>query len=94
MGMRYHLRECEEQDAFCEMLVRALPDDIVAVMQPRRADRGMVSLYLEGKGDLYHLVTDTLRAEVPWELWPAVSTHQLDRHTAEAIEQRPLSGHR
>lgn len=50
----------------------------------------MASLYLEGKGDLYHLVTDTLRAEVPWGLWSAVSTHQLDRHTAEAIEQRPL----
>ncbi len=91
MGMTYNLRECEEQDAFCETLVRALPDDIIAVRQPRRAGRSMASLYLEGKGDLYHLVTDTLRA-VPWELWCAVSSHRLDRHTAEAIEQRPLFG--
>ena len=53
----------------------------------------MASLYLEGKGDLYHLVVDTLRA-VPPELWSTVSTHQLDRHTAEAIEWRPFSGHR
>ncbi|HEY2632719.1 MAG TPA: hypothetical protein VGI26_10130 [Solirubrobacteraceae bacterium] len=89
MGMTYNLREREEQDAFCETLVRALPDDVIAVRQPRRAGRSMASLYLEGKGDLYHLVVDTLSA-VPWELWCAVSTHQLDRHTAEAIEQRPL----
>jgi len=85
---RYLSRPTWESRLVCE-----LPDDVIAVRQPRRAGRSMASLYLEGKGDLYHLVVDTLRA-VPPELWSTVSTHQLDRHTAEAIEWRPFSGHR
>lgn len=92
--MTYHLRECDEQQAFCEALVRALPDDVIAVRQPTRAGRDMVSLRLEGRGDLYHRVTDTLRAEVPWELWSAVSTHAIDRGTAEAIVWRPVLNRR
>jgi len=88
--MTYYLRECEEQDVFCETLVGVLPDDVMTVRKSRREGRNMASLYLERQGDLYHLVTDTLRAKVPWELWTAVSTHRLDRHTAEAVEPRPL----
>ncbi len=90
MGLTYFLRECDEQDAFCEALVRALPDHVIAARQPARTGRNVASLYLEGRGDLYHLVTDTLHAAVPWELWTAVSSHRLDRHTADATEQRPL----
>jgi len=86
MGLTYFLRECDEHEAFCETLVSALPGDVLAVKEPSRAGHNIASLYLEGKGDLYHLATDTLRAEVPWELWTAVSGHQLDRHTADAID--------
>ncbi len=86
--MIYYLRECGEQDEFCATLTRALPPDVIAARQPQRAGRSMASLHLEGKGDLYHLVVDTLRAAVPWELWTAVSAHRLDRRTTDAIKPR------
>ncbi len=50
----------------------------------------MASLYLEGEGDLYHLATDAFGVDMPWELWRAVRTLRLDRHTAEAILDRSL----
>jgi hypothetical protein len=94
MGMTYCLRQCAEQDTFCETLVSALPDDVISVRQPGRAGDNMASLYLDRPGDIYSLVTDTLKAKVPWELWTAVSTHRIDPHSAELIEPRPLFSRR
>jgi hypothetical protein len=37
----------------------------------------LTSFLLRGHGDLYTVVSDTLRASVPWELWSAVSTHEM-----------------
>jgi hypothetical protein len=92
MGMTYYLEDCAEQDAFCDALVAALPDDVMVTRQPKRKGRNVASLYLERSGDLYTLVTDTLRAKVRRELWVAVSRHRLDPHTADALEPRPLFG--
>jgi hypothetical protein len=92
MGMTYYLEDCAKQDAFCAALIAALPDDVMAVRQPKLKGCNVASLYLERSGDLYTLVTDTLREKVSWELWSAVGTHRLDPHTADAVAPRQLFG--
>jgi len=90
VGLTYYLRDCEEQDAFCDALIRALRDGVVAARQHALPGHNAACLHVEGAGDLYHAVTDALRESVPPELWTAVSTLGIGRSTAEAIEWRPL----
>lgn len=88
--MTYHLRECEQQQAFCDAMASALPDGVRMTMQPAVPGRNIACLHFHGSGDLYSAVVDALHASVPHELWAVVSTHTMTRDTADSVTWRPL----
>jgi hypothetical protein len=90
MSMTYHLRECDQQQAFCTALRSGLPDAVKVTMQPATPGRNVASLHFHGAGDLYSAVVDSLHAAVPYGLWSVVSTLTMTRDTADAVRWRPL----